>query len=71
MVQVQSPALELIGTAKKVEEEEKRWLKSGLGVPPVAQWVRDQVWSLGRVGSIPSLAQWVKDPVLPQLWAVA
>ena len=38
-----------------------------LGVPVLAQWVKDLALSLPG-GSIPGLAQWVKDPRGPRLW---
>ena len=36
-----------------------------LGVPVVAQWVKNLARIHEDVGSIPGLAQWVKDLVLP------
>ena len=37
-----------------------------MGVPVVAQWVKNQHSIRENVGSIPGLSQWVKDPALPQ-----
>ena len=36
-----------------------------LGVPVVAQWVKNPTGICGDAGLIPGLAQWVKEPVLP------
>ena len=41
--------------------------KKDLGVPAVAQWVKDLACLCGGAGSSPGLAQWVKDPALKQL----
>ena len=35
-----------------------------LGVPVVAQWLRNPTRNHEVVGSVPALAQWVKDPAL-------
>ena len=43
--------------------QEKHLKVCYMGVPVVAQWVKD----LKDAGSIPGLTQWVKDPAL--LWA--
>ena len=44
-------------------------IKHGTGVPPVAQQVKDPMWSREGVGLIPGLAQWVEDLVLLQAMA--
>ena len=36
-----------------------------LGVPVVAQWVKNPTSIRKDAGLIPGLAQWVKDPALP------
>ena len=36
-----------------------------LGVPAVAQWLRNPTRNHEVAGSIPALAQWVNDPALP------
>ena len=36
-----------------------------MGVPLVAQWVKNPTCIHEDVGWIPDLTQWVKDPVLP------
>ena len=36
-----------------------------LGVPIMAQWLRNPTRNDEAVGLIPGLAQWVNDPVLP------
>ena len=42
-----------------------RLLKNGdLGVPAVAQWVKNRTSIHEDAGSIPGLAQWIKDQVL-------
>ena len=41
-------------------------LKAFLGVPIVAQWVKNPTGIHKDVGSIPGLAQWLKDPALSQ-----
>ena len=41
-------------------------LKRRVGVPIVAQQVKNPVITQKDEGSIPDFAQWVKDPVLPQ-----
>ena len=39
-----------------------------VGVPAVAQWIKDPTCHCEEVGLIPGLAHWVKDPVLLWLW---
>ena len=39
--------------------------KSAVGVPVVAQWLRNPTRNHEVAGSIPGLAQWVRDPALP------
>ena len=39
-----------------------------LGVPAVAQQVKNQTSIPEDTGSIPGLTQWVKDLALPWLW---
>ena len=39
--------------------------KPSIGVPTVAQWVKNPTSIHEDVGWIPGLTQWVKDPALP------
>ena len=46
-----------------------RWYqKKNVGVPAVAQWVKNLTNIHEDAGSIPGLAQWVKDLALQWLW---
>ena len=45
-------------------QQEGDVFKRGVGVPFMAQWLRNLTSILEVVGSIAGLAQWVKDPAL-------
>ena len=52
---------------KKDDDVLNLFRKKVLGVPVVAQWVKNPHSSVCEdVGLIPSFAQWIKDPLLPQ-----
>ena len=42
-----------------------KYIKPGLGVPVVAQWLTNPTRNHEVAGSVPALAQWVNDPALP------
>ena len=42
----------------------KHQKEENMGVPAMAQWIKNPTSIHGDVGLIPSLAQWVMDPVL-------
>ena len=43
-----------------------QWVKNlTVGVPVVAQWLTNPTRNHKVAGSVPALAQWVKDPALP------
>ena len=46
----------------------KHWSRKYVGVPIVAQWVKNPTSSPKDVGSIPGIGikDWIKDPALPQ-----
>ena len=47
--------------------KKKKKKKKDMGVPIVAQWVKNPQPTVHKdVGLIPGLTQWVKDPALPQ-----
>ena len=52
-----------------LKREILHYQKGMVGVPVVAQWVKNPPSIHEDAGSTPGLAQWVKDPAL--LWAVA
>ena len=41
------------------------YIREGVGVPVVAQWLTNPTRNHEVVGSIPALAQWVNDLALP------
>ena len=43
-----------------------QWVKNlTSGVPVMAQWLTNLIWNHEVSGSSPGLPQWVKDPALP------
>ena len=47
-----------------LDESIDSWIVMALGVPTVAQWVKNPTSIHEGVGSIPGLSQWVGDLVL-------
>ena len=54
------------GNKSKSKQVRLHQIEKHLGVPILAQWVKDLTSIHEDVGLIPGLAQWVKDLVLPQ-----
>ena len=62
---MRSSSTSYIGVMVQKKYRDKLKMSKEIGVPIVAQWVRNTTNIHEDVGLIPGLIQWVKDLVLP------